>query len=427
MSTQSSAAVVPEAPDPAWRRAEADRLLDGARAGYAPTGGFWWLDSRGAPDRGRGRQLWIATRMTHCFALGHLLGRPGDAAMVDHGIASLEGVFHDDEHGGWFARLDDSGPAALPKGAYEHAFVVLAAASATVAGRPGGPDLLAAALQLQLDRFWDEQAGAVVEEWDRGWQQCDPYRGANANMHTVEAYLAAYDATGERAWRDRALRIATRLINGSARRHEWRLPEHYDALWREQLDYNRDRPADPFRPFGATPGHGLEWARLLLHLAAAVAADAQAGPAPDWLVPAAVALFDRAVSDGWDDGHGGGFAYTTDWHGKPVVPQHFHWVVCEGIAAADALHASTGAQRFADASARMWAYARAVYLDPAVPGWQHEVNPDGSPSAVTWTGRPDIYHALQAVLLADLPLAPTLAAGLRAVTGFPAGSQQLGG
>ena len=28
------------------------------------------------------------------------------------------------------------------------------------------------------------------------------------------------------------------------------------------LDYNRDQPAHPFRPYGVTPGHGLEWSRL---------------------------------------------------------------------------------------------------------------------------------------------------------------------
>jgi len=132
---------------------------------------------------------------------------------------------------------------------------------------------------------------------------------------------------------------------------------------------------------------------------------------PSWLRPAAVALFDRAMDDAWDGDHGG-LCYTTDWDGTPVVEQHFHWVLCEALATAALLHRVSGEQRFADWYRRMWDYARAVFIDPAVPGWQHEVNPDGSPSAVTWTGRPDTYHALQACLIPLLPLTPCFTAAL---------------
>jgi sulfoquinovose isomerase len=41
------------------------------------------------------------------------------------------------------------------------------------------------------------------------------------------------------------------------------------------------------------------------------------------------------------------------------------------------------------------------------------VDADGAPAARTWTGRPDVYHALQATLIPRLPLAPTLATALR--------------
>jgi|GEM_PF-4901225 len=34
----------------------------------------------------------------------------------------------------------------------------------------------------------------VVEEWDASFTDLDPYRGLNSAMHTVEAYLAAWDA-----------------------------------------------------------------------------------------------------------------------------------------------------------------------------------------------------------------------------------------
>ncbi len=396
-----------------WLLTEAVRLLDGAAASRRDDGGFGWLDSEGRLAPQHGRPLWITTRMTHCFALGRLLGRAGDAALVDHGVSALRGLYQDTAHGGWFTDPDDGSPAEVnaPKGAYGHAFVVLAGASATAAGRPGGRELLAAALAVQEKFFWDDEAGAVREEWDRTFTECDPYRGANANMHTVEAYLAASDATGDRLWRDRALRIATRVIGVGARGHDWRVPEHFGADWSEQPDYNRDAPAHPFRPYGATPGHGLEWARLLLHLEASLVADGLFDAAGHgWLREAAVGLFDRALADGWDREHGG-ICYTTDWDGAPVVEQHFHWVTCEGIATAALLYRVTGEERFAEWYRRMWEYAQAHFLDGR-PGWQMEVNPDGSPSAVTWDGRPDTYHALQLCLIPLLPLTPCFASSL---------------
>lgn len=48
--------------------------------------------------------------------------------------------------------------------------------------------------------------------------------------------------------------------------HDGRLPEHFDSDWTPLPDLNRDRPDDQFKPFGATPGHGLEWATLLPRL-----------------------------------------------------------------------------------------------------------------------------------------------------------------
>ena len=77
---------------------------------------------------------------------------------------------------------------------------------------------------------------------------------------------------------------------------------------------NRDRPDDQFQPYGATVGHGLEWSRLLLHLEASLA------DPPDWLLPAAEALFDRAVADGWAVDGADGFVYTTDWDGTSGGP-----------------------------------------------------------------------------------------------------------
>ena len=249
--------------------AETDRLLTFAEGSRHPDGGFAWLRDDGTPDLSRPRELWITTRMTHVFALGALLGRPGAAELVEHGLRALREDFRDARHGGWFAQVGG----ATDKRAYEHVFVVLAAASA------GDEALLGEALEVLETRFWDERAGALVDVFNRDWTELEAYRGANANMHGVEAMLA----TGDPLWHERAVRVTQRLV----RDNDPRLNEHFDAEWRPLPDYNRDDPAHPFRPFGATVGHWFEWARLAYTLDAGFEADARR-------------LFAAGVRDGWD-------------------------------------------------------------------------------------------------------------------------------
>ncbi|MBD3780149.1 MULTISPECIES: AGE family epimerase/isomerase [unclassified Cellulomonas] len=393
-----------------WLETETDRLLAFGRASVAPSGGFLRLDDVGRPLPGP-VELWITCRMTHVYALAHLMGRPGNAALVDHGLAALDGLFRDAEHGGWYAEVDADGtPRDTEKAAYPHAFVVLATSSAAAAGRPGAEALLREALAVSEQRFWDEEAGMAVESWDRTFTHLDGYRGVNANMHTVEAYLAAHGVTGQRVWLDRAVRILTRVVHGYARGNEWRIPEHFDARWEADLEYNADTPAHPFRPYGATIGHWLEWARLTLHARAALTAAGDV--APTWMLDDAVALFDAAVREGWSVDGAPGFVYTVDWSGKPVVRERMHWVAAEAVAAAAALHAATGDQRFDDWYVTWWEYVAEHLLDHEGGSWWHELGTDNRVSRTVWEGKADLYHAVQATLIPRLPLAPVIAPAL---------------
>jgi mannose/cellobiose epimerase-like protein (N-acyl-D-glucosamine 2-epimerase family) len=248
----------------------------------------------------------------------------------------------------------------------------------------------------------------VVEQWDEGFEVLDGYRGVNANMHTVEAFLAAAAATGDQGLLDRALRILTRVVHELGPAHSWRLPEHFDAQWVPRLDYNVDTPAHPFRPFGATIGHWLEWARLALHLRAALG-----DGAPAWLLDDAVSLFDASVREGWAVDGADGFVYTVDWDGKPVVRERMHWVAAEATATAAALFAATGDPAYRTWYTTWWDHVAEVFVDPGLGSWRHELDSGNRPSGLVWNGKPDTYHAFQATLIPRLPLAPYLPAALR--------------
>lgn len=386
---------------PTWRAAQAAQLLDFARGAAAPSGGFGWLDDRGTLDAAQGRPLWIAARMTHVWSLAARQGVDGAAELAARGVRALRDDHADPEYGGWFAALDADGtPSDTSKSNYEHAFVLLAASSAVAAEVPGAAQLFEQAQTVVASRFWRDDEGRAVDTWDRTFSNLELYRGANSNMHSVEAYLAAADVSGDRTWRDRALSIATHLIDGEARAHGWRIPEHFDDRWQPQLEYNADRPGDPFRPYGATPGHSLEWARLVVDLHAALA------DPPAWLVEAAVALFDHAVGDGWRADGSPGFVYTVDWEGAPVTTARMHWVMCEAVLAADALHRVTGDDRVEEIARSWWREIDDHFVDRRLGSWHHELAPDMTVSTTTWAGKPDVYHAYQACLLPSLPASP---------------------
>ena len=201
----------------AFLDAARDNLLNFGTKFPAPDGSSYWLGDDGTPWKDRNRATWITCRMTHVYCLGAFVGFPGAEELVDAGLKGLKGALHDDVNDGWYPEITPEGGYTPTKQCYAHAFVLLASSSATLLGRPGAAELLDHAEKVFLDKFWDDETGLSVDTWNTEFTELDPYRGLNANMHSVEAFLAVADVTGDETWRKRAGRIIEHVLG-------WRRP-----------------------------------------------------------------------------------------------------------------------------------------------------------------------------------------------------------
>jgi mannose/cellobiose epimerase-like protein (N-acyl-D-glucosamine 2-epimerase family) len=387
-----------------WLHAEADALFGFFEPeSIDPAGGFHALGSDGHALPGETeRPLHVTTRMAHCFSIAHLMGRPGAADFVDHAMRALLTRHRDSRHGGYFWSFDAEGPRERDKLAYGHAFVLLAASSAKCAGHPDADRLLADISEILETRFWEPGPGATAEEFREDWAPFSDYRGQNSNMHLAEALMAAFEATGERAFLAKAENIADLILRRRAGAADWRVPEHYHADWTVDAAYVGP---DVFRPHGYTPGHALEWARLALQLWAL------GGRKLEWLPDAARRLFARAVAQGWD-GARGGLYYTLEYDGSPRVRDRLWWPVCEGIGAAHFLGSLDGDAFHEDWYRRLWNFAARHLIDRREGGWRAQLDVDLRPITRYFVGKPDIYHALQACLIPLFSASGTVTRGI---------------
>ena len=283
---------------------------------------------------------------------------------AEHGLRFLLDAHRDRERGGFDWILEGRTPVDDTRYCYGHAFALLACSRATEAGITGAEEALDETYDLLVDRFWVDDHDLCRTEATPRWEFTE-YRGQNSNMHACEALLAAYEATDEERYLDRAYRIATTLVHELAAKTDGRIWEHFTPDWEPDLEYNRDQPRHQFRPWGFQPGHHAEWAKLLCQLAA--------HRAEDWLVERAEEVFAFAVDEGWDDDRGG-FYYTLDEAGDPVVDDKYGWAVAEAIGAAASLARMTGREKYWPWYDEFWAYARENVINPKYGNWYERLS-----------------------------------------------------
>jgi mannose/cellobiose epimerase-like protein (N-acyl-D-glucosamine 2-epimerase family) len=354
-----------------------------------PDGGFfhYFRDDGTVYDR-RHRHLVSSTRFVFNYAAAaREFGRADYLDIARHGLAYLRSAHRDPLSGAYAWTLLDGKVEDATRHAYGMAFVLLAYSTAFSAGIVDAAAGIDETWNLLEEKFWDADYGLYRDEADSGWN-FSAYRGQNANMHLAEALLAAFDATAERRYLERALAVADAMTRRQAGKAGGLVWEHYDAHWNIDWDYHRDDPRNLFRPWGFQPGHQAEWAKLLLII------DRHAPR--DWLLPTATYLFDTAMARAWDDEFGG-LCYGFAPDGSICDDDKYFWVQAESIATAALLHARTGDPRHAAHYDRLWAYAWRHFVDHEHGAWyrildrqNRKVSDEKSPA-----GKTD-YHTMGA-------------------------------
>lgn len=222
---------LPDFRSPQFLRDHMSRILDF----YYPAcmnqedGGYYneYRDDGRITDR-RTQHLVSTTRFIFNFSIAaNVFQRSDYAEAAAHGVKHLAEAHRDPDYLGYFWILDGHIPRDDSKQCYGHAFVLLAHASAVKAGVEGAHQQLGETFELLESKFWSPGASLYVDEINRDWTVVSPYRGQNANMHMTEAMIAAYEATGEVRYLDRAELLARRICVELAAQTNDLVWEHY--------------------------------------------------------------------------------------------------------------------------------------------------------------------------------------------------------
>ena len=344
-----------------------------------PSGGIYhfYKDDGTVYDRIT-RHLVSSTRFVFNYAMAYRqFGDAADLERMRHALAFLRNAHRNPASGGyaWELRWED-GKATVTDATnhcYGLAFVLLAYSHALMAGVQEARAHVAETFELMELRFWENDFGLYADEATADWQ-VGSYRGQNANMHSCEALITAFEATGEVRYLHRAETLACNIAVRQAALAGNMVWEHYNSDWTVDPDYNRHDSTNIFRPWGYQPGHLTEWSKLLLILERHK--EHLAGPS-DWLAPRAAELFDLALDKAWDHQHGGiHYGFAPD--GSICDGFKYFWVQAESFAAAALLADRTGEARYWDWYDRIWAYSWEHFVDHKHGAWYRILGPDNA-------------------------------------------------
>ena len=327
-----------------------------------PKGGFFQtLLPSGEQQNKTQKHLVSSARLTMVFALAHKEWpeqRYLDA--LKHGLSFIEEKHYDAATKTYNWTLDGDAVTDTKNYCYGHAFIVLMYATLHKAGFAGAKEKLEESYQIMEDQLWEEQYGLYADEASADWSVVDPYRGQNANMHSCEAMIAAYEATQEQRYLDRAMTIAKNICIRQTEDSNGLVWEHYDQDWKIDWDFNKDDPKNLYRPWGYQPGHLTEWTKLLLII--------NRYQPEAWLLERAETLFQVAMDKAWDQKNGGLF-YGFGPDGSICDDEKYFWVHAETLGAAALLAQSSGKEQYWQDYDRIWTYSWTAFCEEKHQPW----------------------------------------------------------
>lgn len=346
--------------DPVFLRQHIKSTLDFYMPGIIDESGGYHQNffDDGRPFAAHSKHLVSSCRQVINFCLGDRLFENQYRELRQRGVDFLRERHRRDDGGYVWTlsedRIDHSNHC------YGLAFVLLTYAQLVERGDSSALQSLYETWNVLESRFWQQEAGIYADEAAPDWSVLSDYRGQNANMHMCEACIAAFEATGDSEFLHRAQELAETVAVRLAQQSNGLIWEHYTLDLAIDWDYNRDDPANLYRPWGFQPGHQTEWAKLLLLL--------WEHTADAWLLTRAQQLFDYTWSIAWDQGSGG-FFYGFDPDGNICDNHKYFWVQAESFAAAALLAKSTGDDGYWHIYETIWQYCWQCFVDHHYGGW----------------------------------------------------------
>ncbi|CAE8650608.1 unnamed protein product, partial [Polarella glacialis] len=286
------------------------------------------------------RQIVSSTRMVINFMLaGKLLDRPELIEIGKHGLDYVEKVHYVADKQSYAFTVKNHKPDDMIQQAYGYAFVLAAHAAARTAGATQDDSDIARVFDILEQRFWLPERGAYLDTINADGSVDNSYRGQNSNMHMCEAMIAAYEATKDKRYLDRAEVLSETFCRKLAEKANGFVWEHYTVDFEVDWDYNKTDPTNIYRPWGFQPGHQNEWAKNLLNIH-------RYTPKP-WMLKRAQELFDGSWDLSWDAEHGGlvyGFGPDKKW----CDSEKYFWVQGESMATAALLFKATGEAKYVE-------------------------------------------------------------------------------
>jgi mannose/cellobiose epimerase-like protein (N-acyl-D-glucosamine 2-epimerase family) len=342
-------------------------------------GGFYhFLSDDGSIYDSSQRHLVSSTRYIFNYAMAYLNTediheKATYKAAVEHGLSYLRNNHLNPVTKGYAWLIDGDAVIDGTNHCYGLAFVLLAYAKALQIGFSECAEYIEQTYQLMEQHFWQQDSQLYADQATADWTELDDYRGQNANMHSCEAMIAAYEATQNTRYLDRAFTLAEGICIKQAALAEGQIWEHYSKEWQIDWQYNLDDPKNLFRPWGFQPGHFTEWAKLLLTL--------DRYRPTTWLLPKAQQLFDQALTIAWDKADGG-ICYGFSPEGSVCDDDKYFWVQAESFAAAALLFERSEndeqTAKYLKQYQQIWQYSWQHMIDHKYGAWYRILNGDNS-------------------------------------------------